>query len=279
MVWAGAARGCHRQPCPALVACTPSAGPGRQRPRNWPRSSGSAQESGGAPERGEGAGDDGIGAPDALCRLTPRRRASPLGRPSRLCVPPTRAHLPPPLLRRVPCPGPGPRPGAPRRERTPSPVPALLRPSALRTAPPPRGGRGGDTYGVGGPTAAGAPRGAPWASLEGLSAAAQPAAPAHLLAAFRTEVSRGRCASGAGTVRAAGRLAGSPPLASPSPHTAALRLRRAGHLQEEGAARAARSPSAGGAGRSGGTGALERPGRFVSIENDLLVSERQAPAI
>lgn len=93
------------------------------------------------PERGEGAGGKGIRAPDALWRLKPKRRASPLGRPSRLCVPPTRAHLPPPLLRRaVPCPGPGPRPRAPRRERTPSPAPALLRPSALRTAPPPRGG-------------------------------------------------------------------------------------------------------------------------------------------
>lgn len=132
---------------------------------------------------------------------------------------------------------------------------------------------------MGDPTADGAPRVAPWASLEGPSAAAQPATPAHLLAALRAEVSRGRCASSAGTVRAAGRLAGSPPLASPSPHTAALWIRRAGHLREEGAARAARSPSAGGAGRSGGTGAPGRPERFVSIKNDLLASERRAPAI
>lgn len=76
-----------------------------------------------------------------------------------------------------------------------------------------------------------------------------------------------------------GAAGSSPPLASPSPHTAALWIRRAGHLREEGAARAARSPSAGGAGRSGGTGAPGRPERFVSIKNDLLASERRAPAI
>lgn len=69
---------------------------------------------------------------------------------------------------------------------------------------------------MGDPTA---PRGAPWASLEGPSAAAQPPAPAHLLAALRAGLSRGRWASGAGTGGAAGGL--SPPSASPSPHTVA----------------------------------------------------------
>lgn len=216
---------------PCLPACAPSPGTGRQPPGSWPRSPGSALESGAAPERGEGAGDAGIGAPDAPGRLKPRRRASPPGPPSKLCLYPHKRPPPsaaPKARRALPRAGAAPR-GSPTGVDPYPPAPALLRPRAPRTAPPPRGGRGGDTYGVGGPTAAGAPRGAPWASLEGLSAAAQPAAPAHLLAALRTEGSRGRCASGAGTVRAAGRLAGSPP-----PRLPLLRTRpRSGSAEQD----------------------------------------------